>query len=268
MVLTSAELQSWNEDGYLVSSRVIDPVARESLQWWVSAIAKIRPGADDPNPVMQHFEATPSGDVLARSENFVPRLTGLQRLITEGPLPDATAALLGEPVVLYKEKINYKLPGGAGFEPHQDATAYKFVDQHITCMIAVDRVTELNGCLEVAAGYHKALLETDGDGCIAPSVAAELSFSPVVMEPGDVLWFHSRTPHRSADNQSDVPRRALFLTFNAAASGDLRTAYYQDKIRQLRDYSPQDSAEGRSRVSTIGHFRGREPNSATAADTY
>ncbi len=27
---------------------------------------------------------------------------------------DAASALLGEPAVLYKEKINHKLPGGAG----------------------------------------------------------------------------------------------------------------------------------------------------------
>jgi len=51
-------------------------------------------------------------------------------------------ALLGEPAVLYKEKINYKLAGGAGYAPHQDAPAYPFIDVHVSCMVAVDDSTE------------------------------------------------------------------------------------------------------------------------------
>ena len=36
------------------------------------------------------------------------------------------AELLGDPegVWVFKERINYKLPGGGGFAPHQDAPAW------------------------------------------------------------------------------------------------------------------------------------------------
>ena len=65
---------------------------------------------------------------------------------------DAASALLGEPAVLYKEKVNYKLPGGAGYAPHQDAPAYPFVAKHVSCLVAIDDAGIDNGCLEVVSG--------------------------------------------------------------------------------------------------------------------
>lgn len=65
---------------------------------------------------------------------------------------------MGEPACLYKEKINYKLVGGAGFLPHQDAPAYPFIKTSISCLIAVDASTIANGCLEVVDGFHQELL--------------------------------------------------------------------------------------------------------------
>ena len=51
---------------------------------------------------------------------------------------ETASALLVEQAVLYKEKINYKLVGGAGYAPHQDAPAYPFIATHVSCMVAVD----------------------------------------------------------------------------------------------------------------------------------
>jgi ectoine hydroxylase-related dioxygenase (phytanoyl-CoA dioxygenase family) len=70
---------------------------------------------------------------------------------------------------------------------------------------------------------------------------------------GDTLWFHSRTPHRSGPNTSDRPRRALYPTYNAAAEGDLRAAYYRQKAAELHGVDDPD----RVTVSLIGDFQGR-----------
>ncbi len=67
---------------------------------------------------------TDDGPKLCRSENLIPFHDGLRAFLTAGPMLETATALLGEPAVLYKEKINYKLPGGAGYAPHQDAPAY------------------------------------------------------------------------------------------------------------------------------------------------
>ena len=37
--------------------------------------------------------------------------------------PVMCSDLFAEQAIIYKEKVNYKLPGGAGFAPHQDVAA-------------------------------------------------------------------------------------------------------------------------------------------------
>ena len=136
-----------------------------------------------------------------------------------GTLLDVAGRLLGEPAVLYKEKINYKLPGGAGYSAHQDAPAYPMISAHVSAMIAIDDADETNGGLEVVSDHFDAVLPTDDRGCIEPAVAASLDWRPVAVPAGSTLWFHSRTPHRSAANRSSRPRRALYPTYNAASEG-------------------------------------------------
>jgi ectoine hydroxylase-related dioxygenase (phytanoyl-CoA dioxygenase family) len=203
---------------------------------------------------LHHRELTDRGPQLCRTEGFVPHHAGLRALLTEGPLLAIASALLGEPAVLYKEKINYKLAGGAGYAPHQDAPAYRFVHTHVSCMVAVDDALVANGCLEVVSGMHHELLPTDDAGCIRSDLVAAMTWAPVEVRAGDVLWFHSRTPHRSGPNRGETPRRALYPTYNALSEGDLRAAYYEQKARELASVA---SAGGAVPVSLIGDFQGR-----------
>jgi ectoine hydroxylase-related dioxygenase (phytanoyl-CoA dioxygenase family) len=203
---------------------------------------------DDAGEWLHHRELTDDGPQLCRTENFVPFHAGLRALLTDGPMLATASALLGQPAVLYKEKINYKLPGGAGYAAHQDAPAYRFVDTHVSCMVAVDDALVGNGCLEVVSACHHELLPTDDAGCILAEVVAELDWEPVEVRAGETLWFHSRTPHRSGPNLGPSPRRALYPTYNALAEGDLRAAYYEQKRAELGD---------REAVSLIGDFQGR-----------
>lgn len=202
---------------------------------------------------LHHRELTDDGPKLCRTENFVPFHAGLRALLTTGPMLDAASALLGEDAVLYKEKINYKLPGGAGYSPHQDAPAYPFVQRHVSCMVAVDDSLVANGCLEVVSGHHHELLPTDEAGCIREDVVAGLAWDPVEVRAGETLWFHSRTPHRSGPNLGRTPRRALYPTYNALAEGDLRAAYYDQKRVQLARAGETEHVA----VSLIGDFQGR-----------
>ncbi|MBA3529147.1 MAG: phytanoyl-CoA dioxygenase family protein, partial [Propionibacteriaceae bacterium] len=142
------------EHGWLLV-RSFDTKAISRLQRWVDEVAEWpAQGAG----WLQYREMTDSGPQLCRSENFVPFHDGLHALLTAGPVLEVASALLDEPAVLYKEKINYKLAGGAGYAPHQDAPAYRFVERHVSCMLAVDDATVDNGCLEVVSGMQHQLL--------------------------------------------------------------------------------------------------------------
>jgi hypothetical protein len=228
-----------------------DPGRVADLRSWVDEVSGWPEGAGE---WLQYREMTDDGPKLCRSENFVPFHEGLRALLTTGPMVDTASALLGEPAVLYKEKINYKLAGGAGYAPHQDAPAYRFVESHVSCMVAVDDASVDNGCLEVVSGRHHELLPTDDAGCIAADVVEQMEWTAVPVRAGDTLWFHSRTPHRSGPNPSSVPRRALYPTYNAAREGDLRESYYRQKLDEFA--AAGEAADG-VRVSLIGDFQGR-----------
>jgi ectoine hydroxylase-related dioxygenase (phytanoyl-CoA dioxygenase family) len=235
--------------GWLLT-RTLDPDGVDELRRWVDEVAAWPDGGG----WLHHREQTDDGPKLCRSENLVPFHDGFRSLLTTGALVEVASALLGEPAVLYKEKINYKLPGGAGYAPHQDAPAYPFVDAHVSCMVAVDDATVDNGCLEVVSGLHHELLEMDGSGCIHPDVAASLEWAAVEVRAGQTLWFHSRTPHRSGPNTSPHARRALYPTYNALREGDLREDYYREK---LAAFAARDAAGEHTGVSLIGDFQGR-----------
>jgi len=233
-----------------VLTRLLDADATRALRNWVDEVASWPDAAGE---WLHYREMTDDGPKLCRTENFVPFHDGLRALLTDGPMLATASALLGEPAVLYKEKINYKLAGGAGYAPHQDAPAYRFVTTHVSCMVAVDDATVGNGCLDVVSDHHHELLPIDENGCIRADVADTLDWMSVEVRAGETLWFHSRTPHRSGPNQSATPRRALYPTYNAAAEGDLRADYYRQKAEELA----ASESGNRVPVSLIGDFQGR-----------
>jgi hypothetical protein len=251
--ITSAQQDQWQQTGYLKLPGFLTPDATRNLQEWVEEISEW-PASDD--QWMHHFEQTPAGIRLARTEYLLDFHTGIRSLLTTGKIPEYAGSLMGEPAVLYKEKINYKYPGGGGYAPHQDAPAYEFIHNHITCSIAIDAATPENGCLFFAPDLHRqGLLHLDEHGCIEPEFALTLDWEPVPMQPGDALFFSSYAPHKSPPNKTEQPRRTLYLTYNALAEGDRREEYYADKRRSLAEIG-QTSAE-KLQISKIGHFNGK-----------
>ncbi|MAH66869.1 MAG: phytanoyl-CoA dioxygenase family protein [Phycisphaerae bacterium] len=239
---TDGIVSDFDRDGVVSVPDLLDEGTAARLLEWADEVVRETDGG------MQHCEQTASGPVLARTEDFVDRHDGLRDLLTSGVVAETLAALFGEPAILFKEKINHKLPGGAGYAPHQDAPAYPYGLRHVTMLLAIDDAGPENGCLEFARGRHReGLLPADDAECLASSIADELAWEAFPAARGGAVFFDSFTPHRSGPNHSDRPRRALYVTYNAASEGDLRARYYAHKRRHL--------AEGR--VSLIGHFQGR-----------
>jgi len=247
----AADVEHFRATGWLLT-QTLDADGVAALQSWVDEIAG---WPDDGDGWMHHREMTDDGPKLCRSENIIPFHAGIRDLLTTGSMLDTASALLGEPAVLYKEKVNYKLAGGAGYAPHQDAPAYPFIDSHVSCMVAVDDATLANGCLEVVESMHHEVLAMDDAGCVHPDLVASYQWKAVEVPAGWTLWFHSRTPHRSGANTSGVSRRALYPTYNAASEGDLRTEYYREKLARFA--AGHGRADGKVQVSLIDDFQGR-----------
>jgi hypothetical protein len=234
--------------GWLLVDDLMDGSV-DALQAEVTRIAALGPETG----VLHHRELTDAGPRLARTEDFTPSSPLLSDLLRSGAIPEVAGELLGEPALLYKEKINYKAVGGAGFSPHQDKPAYPFVDVVLSVMVAVDDATIDNGCLFVASGQHHELLIQDDLGCVAAEAADRLDWEPVELMAGATLFFDALLPHKSGANRSTHDRRALYPTYNGVSEGDLRDAYYAEKRRAFDE--PDDT--GRVRLSLIGDFEGR-----------
>jgi ectoine hydroxylase-related dioxygenase (phytanoyl-CoA dioxygenase family) len=215
-------------EGYVVVRQFFSDAETDDLLRWTLQLQNA-PEAPGRHWVYREDSQTETGRrVLQRIENFCPYHPEFDQLIRRGALVRWAEALMGGPVLLFKDKINFKMPGGAGFKAHQDQQAGwgRYAPIFLTAMVTLDAATLLNGCLEIAAHRHR-------EGLIgeewSPLSETGLSLVPVPTDPGDVIFFDSFTPHASKANLTDSPRRILYLTYNLAQHGDQRQRYYADK---------------------------------------
>jgi ectoine hydroxylase-related dioxygenase (phytanoyl-CoA dioxygenase family) len=203
-----------------------------TLERWVDEIASMAGRAE----LFFHYEG--DGQHVRQIENCCAVHAELQVFATGDFLLPAVSQLFGEPARLFKDKINFKPPGGAGYEAHRDGRFWwtgpdgarmpgwdVYARDFISVLISIDRSTVANGCLELVAGRHRRE-DLDGDyGPLTDGEAATMTFEPCPTEPGDVIFFNALTPHRSGPNLTTQPRRAI--------DGEQRARYFEDKQRSL-----------------------------------
>jgi ectoine hydroxylase len=137
--------------------------------------------------------------------------------------------ILGGEVYHYHTKMMLKEPRvGGAWEWHQDY-GYWYHNGCLfpylaSCLIAVDRATKENGCLQVLVGSHlmgrvehsKTGDQTGADMNVVNAAIERLPLVHVEAEPGDALFFHCNLLHRSDQNRSPNPRWSLICCYNAA----------------------------------------------------
>jgi hypothetical protein len=135
--------------------------------------------------------------------------------------------LLGDEVYHYHHKMMLKEPRvGGAWEWHQD---YGYWYQNgclypdmASCLIAVDRATQENGCLQVLSGSHligriEHFTTGDQKGADSARVAQAIKRHELIyceMNPGDALFFHGNLLHCSSKNLSSHPRWSLICCYN------------------------------------------------------
>lgn len=232
-VLTKEEVISFNNDGYLVLRNFLTEEEKRNVKNWGD---EIQAWPETANKWFSYFETVNGKKTLCRTENFIPYHEGMRNLI-ENKITSCISDCFDEPACLFKEKVNYKLPNGGAFPPHQDAPAYVTFDQklHITAMVAIDEMTAENGCLELVSGRHKeGVLRQEESGNIHPDVVKTMDWKSAPCEAGSIMIFNAFVPHRSAKNMTNKARRVFYLTFNAVSDGGyLRNAYYGHKRKMF-----------------------------------
>ncbi len=229
-LLAPDQMARYARQGWTAAHGFFSPAEAADIGAWTDELTQRpeRPGAE-----MLYREKSlkdPTAKVVQRIENFCPYHPAFDALV-HGRLLRAVEALLGGPAVLFKDKVNFKESGGAGFEPHQDQQAgwSVFAPMFVTAMVAIDDANLANGCLEMADAPRLGGLIGEEWTPLTPAQMQAFDLIPVPTAPGDVLFFDSYAPHGSAPNLTDTGRRILYLTYNLASDGDHRAQYFADK---------------------------------------
>ncbi len=229
--LAEDDVAAFERDGYVVRRGLFTAEEMAHIAAWTDEVQG-RP--EVPGKYMMYFEQSllePGRRVIQRIENFSPYHAGFARLFDSPQMRGAAGQLFGETAVLFKEKINFKLPGGDGFKPHQDQQAgwSRYADLFITAMVSIDDTTIENGCLELVAGHHRRGLIGSEWTPLTDDDMRAMGAQLWPTRAGDVIFFDSYTPHGSKPNLTPGARRVLYITYNKLSAGDHRVQYYADK---------------------------------------
>jgi len=225
------DLRGFARDGFVIVRRLYDAAEIATISGWVDEIADRPPVHGREMVYLEDSLSEPGRRVLSRIEKFADYHQGLREIVAGPRIAGRATELLGELAVLFKEKINFKMPGGGGFEAHQDIQPGwdDYAPYFISVLITIDDSTTENGCLELAAGQHRRGMIGERWKPLTAAQLQGIEFVPYPTTPGDTVFFDCFVPHQSAANMTASPRRNLYITYNRASDGDYRERYFAEK---------------------------------------
>lgn len=238
-VLDDSQVASFEQDGLVVLRGAFDRAAMDEVRRCIDELLALPEEPGRHHLFRETSQLDPERRIVSRIEYISPFVPGFAKLAECLRVP--ASQLLGEDAVLFKEKINFKMPGADGFKPHQDSQAGwdRYADYFVNVGLTVDPCTIENGCLELVRGHHRDGLFQSWEP-LTEEQMRDMVFEPIVAEPGDVVFFDCFTPHRSEPNHTGSTRRVYFATYNRASAGDHLEQYYADK---RRSYPPDIERE-------------------------
>lgn len=214
-------LETFDRDGYAITRSLLSPEEVRLL----SEIGRV-----DRDLVQQKLVRADGegGDTELTVVNTLSEDTIYGAIVRSERIVRPMERFLGGEVYHYHHKmiLKQKRTGGA-WAWHQDY-GYWYSNGCLfplmaSCMIAVDRATRENGCLQVLAGSHQMGRidhvtvgdQTGADPERMEHVLPMFERVYVELEPGDAVFFHSNLLHRSDQNTSEHPRWAFICCYNA-----------------------------------------------------
>jgi phytanoyl-CoA hydroxylase len=179
----------------------------------------------NPNPYAQNPE-----DRIAKVFNFHLRPGVFTAFRDDARVTATLAHILGDDIDCFQSQFIWKNPGAWGQPWHQDTHYFPFdKGPHIGVWLALTEATRQNGCLSVLPGTHRDPIHHHGPdkrpnsllGYLEVDVDPDRQPVPMLMQPGDVLFFHGHLLHKSEDNRSKGMRAALVYHYGPAGAKQL-----------------------------------------------
>jgi chlorinating enzyme len=233
------EYKSYQRDGYLIIHGLVAPADIEALRTFAMDLlygrieipgAPPRPTGDDPQDLYKRFSR-----IHMLHRQFAPA----ERYLLYPRVLDVLQALIGPDVLALQTMLFLNPPGQGGQGWHQDAyyiTTYP--ETLIGVWIALDHADKENGCLYVTPGSHTEPIypTAERDHLYAEDAFEDLDTVqnvsnldeevntlskvarhypdpiPCIVNPGDVIFFHSHLLHRSYPNRTQDRFRRAFVS--------------------------------------------------------
>jgi len=233
--IVSVDANQFWRDGYLTAPSVLTP--EQIVQMRAESDRLLSLHMENPERYKHRIQWEKNyldNEYMAGMEKVIRKLEPISDLSSifaelahDEKIVKPVATIFGEPVELFEDKLNYKLPGGSPYAWHQDWSCCwrAHTDELITCFIYLDDADEVNGCLQVVPGSHigKKIypFKEGGHFEIDPDYIDKDKIIPVPLKAGEMIFFDSYLLHYSDLNRSNAPRRAIIYTYNPARLGKI-----------------------------------------------
>jgi ectoine hydroxylase-related dioxygenase (phytanoyl-CoA dioxygenase family) len=232
LVLSPQQLEEYQRDGFVIARSAFSNTDMRQIESWTRELAALPEAPGKHWVYHEKSRLDPEIELINRIEYISPFHTGFAELAKI--LTKPVGQLLGTEAVLFKEKINFKMPGGDGFKPHQDSQAgwEDYAKYFISVMVCIDEATVENGCLQLVAGHQNRGLYREWEPLTDEDMAG-MNFVHYPTKPGDVVFFDCYVPHASEPNMTNKIRRMYFATYNRLSEGYHLDRYYADKRKNF-----------------------------------
>jgi 2-aminoethylphosphonate dioxygenase len=160
---------------------------------------------------------------------------------------------------LFKDKLNFKYPGGKGYLPHIDGHFFwkdknnkiqngwkKYADDFVSLLIPLEKSDKKNGCLYLAQkkniknlgnSFNKITKKMSmGTPNIKLRDKKKFNYTAAELEKGDICLFDWKCAHFSKNNNSNKSRMIFYATYyKKNGKSNIRNNYYLDKQSSLND---------------------------------
>lgn len=235
VMLISEQVSEYHEKGYVALRGIFN--ADEVAAWDAESKHLLELGIAHEHNLRTVTYRTSTGALIVDRYSPIIDLSLVFKALTEDErILNCLRQLCSDDMLLFKDKIIYKMPGVPGYNIHQDYSYWQtFPKELVNVIVSIDRADEDNGGVEFFPGYHDRLLSTAGElRAMNKEEARQIDFSKgeiVKTKPGDVVIFDGLTPHRSSVNHTHSLRRQVYLTYSPAKHGDL----YREQIRHFAE---------------------------------
>jgi phytanoyl-CoA hydroxylase len=231
--LSADQREAWDRDGFFIEPGFADPDTAVALTDRIVEIAReIDGGQERDDLIVTPEEAlkdadSPEGRVakifrVHRNEQLFAEISNDPRIL------NWVTDLIGPDVDCFLSQFIFKHPGALGQPWHQDQFYFRLEPSpQVGVWLACTAATLDNGPLWVVPGSHRESVHEDvifDERAHASAFYVEIQGADtsrervVLMEPGDLLVFHSHLRHRSTDNDSDDMRAAMVYHYADAES--------------------------------------------------